>query len=52
MIGGADGWADVDNIGISKMLWLKTDLEMPEGIPLHATFRELFFMEIGCSYEG
>jgi hypothetical protein len=29
-----EGWADIEIIGNSKMIWLKADLGNPQGIPL------------------
>jgi predicted transposase YbfD/YdcC len=39
---GADGWIQVEQFGIEKEAWLKTILELPEGIPSHDTFGRVF----------
>ena len=38
----AEGWVDIENFGKSKMSWLKTFLELPNGIPSHDTFGRVF----------
>ena len=43
-IGGADGWDDVALFGKEKEDWLKTFLELPNGIPSHDTFRRIFML--------
>jgi len=42
VICGADGWSDVELFGKNKKDWLKTFLELPKGIPSHATFGRVF----------
>jgi len=44
VICGAEGWTDIENFGNSKMSWLKTFLELPNGIPSHDTFGRVFSM--------
>ena len=39
---GADGWAEIERFGQDKEEWLKTFLELPNGIPSHDTFGRLF----------
>lgn len=39
---GADGWIQVEQFGIEKEAWLKTILELPNGIPSHDTFGRVF----------
>jgi hypothetical protein len=39
---GADGWNDVELFGKNKKAWLKTFLELSEGIPSHDTFGHVF----------
>jgi hypothetical protein len=34
LVCGVEGWADIEIIGNSKMIWLKADLGNPQGIPL------------------
>lgn len=40
--GGAEGWTDVEAWAESKHDWLKTFLELPNGIPSHDTFGRVF----------
>lgn len=42
VICGAEGWVDIELFGKSKMAWLKTFLELPNGIPSHDTFGRVF----------
>jgi predicted transposase YbfD/YdcC len=42
VICGAEGWTDIENFGKSKLPWLKTFLELPNGIPSHDTFGRVF----------
>ncbi len=42
VICGADNWVDVETFGNSKKEWLKTFLELPNGIPSHDTFGRVF----------
>jgi predicted transposase YbfD/YdcC len=42
VICGADGWLDIAAYGVAKYEWLKTFLELPNGIPSHDTFRRVF----------
>jgi len=42
VICGAEGWVDIENFGNNKILWLKTFLELPNGIPSHDTFGRVF----------
>jgi predicted transposase YbfD/YdcC len=44
VICGAEGWTDIENFGNSKLGWLKTFLELPNGIPSHDTFGRVFSM--------
>lgn len=44
VICGAEGWVDVEVFGNSKLAWLKTFLELPNGIPSHDTFGRVFSM--------
>jgi predicted transposase YbfD/YdcC len=39
---GADDWVAVENYGKAKHEWLKTFLELPNGIPSHDTFGNVF----------
>jgi predicted transposase YbfD/YdcC len=42
VIAGADSWDDIEDFGKVKHAWLKTFLDLPNGIPSHDTFRRLF----------
>jgi len=42
VICGAEGWVDIENFGKGKIIWLKTFLELPNGIPSHDTFGRVF----------
>ena len=42
VICGAEGWVDIENFGKSKIDWLKSFLELPNGIPSHDTFGRVF----------
>jgi len=42
VICGAEGWVDIELFGKSKLAWLKTFLELPNGIPSHDTFGRVF----------
>jgi DDE family transposase len=37
MICGAEGWVDIEAFGKAKEEWLKTFLELPNGIPSHTS---------------
>ena len=42
VICGADGWVDVAMFGESKQEWLEGFLDLPNGIPSHDTFGDVF----------
>jgi len=42
IICGAEGWTDIESFGKSKEAWLRTFLELPNGIPSHDTFGRVF----------
>jgi predicted transposase YbfD/YdcC len=42
VISGADSWVEVAKYGVSKFDFLKTFLELPNGIPAHDTFNRVF----------
>lgn len=42
VIGGAEGWEDMENYGIAKQQWLKEFLALSNGIPSDDTFRRVF----------
>lgn len=39
---GAEGWEDIEAYGRSKLEWLETFLELPNGIPSHDTISRVF----------
>ena len=41
-LSGADGWAGVETFGKGKEAWLRSFLELPDGIPSHDTFGRVF----------
>ena len=42
VICGADGWVGIETYGKAKHTWLKTFLDLPNGIPSHDTFARVF----------
>ena len=44
VICGAENWVDIELYGNSKIAWLQTFLELPNGIPSHDTFGRVFGM--------
>ena len=42
VICGADGWAEVEEFGESKLSFFKTFLDLPGGVPSHDTFGRVF----------
>lgn len=42
VVAGADSWDDIEDFGKAKHDWLKTFLDLPNGIPSHDTFRRVF----------
>ena len=42
VVAGAESWDDIEDFGNAKHDWLKTFLDLPNGIPSHDTFRRLF----------
>lgn len=42
VICGADDWVEVELFGNAKLAWLRTFLELPNGIPSHDTFGRVF----------
>ena len=39
---GADSWVEVEEFGQAKQAWLRSFLELPNGIPSHDTFGRVF----------
>jgi predicted transposase YbfD/YdcC len=44
VIACAESWVDIALYGRSKLAWLRTFLELPNGIPSHDTFRRVFML--------
>ena len=44
VIACAESWNDIALYGRSKLTWLRTFLELPNGIPSHDTFRRVFML--------
>src|SRR4051794_177457 len=44
VIACAESWNDIALYGRSKLTWLRTFLELPNGIPSHDTFRGVFML--------
>jgi predicted transposase YbfD/YdcC len=42
VICGADTWVDIEEFGKAKIDWLRSMLELPNGIPSHDTFGRVF----------
>ena len=42
VISGAESWDDIEEFGHCKYDWLKSFLELPNGIPSHDTFNRVF----------
>lgn len=42
VIGGAEGWEDIEEFGKQKRDWLKKYLRLPNGIPSHDTISRVF----------
>jgi predicted transposase YbfD/YdcC len=41
-IAGSDSWADIERFGNQRLAWLRTFLQLTEGIPSHDTFGRVF----------
>ncbi len=44
VIACAESWVDTALYGCSKLLWIRTFLELSNGIPSHDTFRRVFML--------
>jgi predicted transposase YbfD/YdcC len=42
IICGADNWVEIADWGVAKQGWLQTFLDLPNGIPSHDTFSDVF----------
>ncbi len=51
VICGANHWTEVEEYGQTKYDWLKTFLELPEGIPSHDTFGRVFSLLLPEEFE-
>ena len=52
MIACAESWDDIALYGHSKLDWLRTFLELPNGIPSHDTFRRVFMLIDPTAFEA
>jgi predicted transposase YbfD/YdcC len=52
VICGADDWVEVHDFGEAHQDWLKTFLELPNGIPSHDTFGRVFALLQPQAFEG
>src|SRR5215213_2729365 len=52
VIACAESWEDIELDGRSKQAWLKTFLDLPNGIPSHDTFRRVFMLIDPDAFEG
>src|SRR5215216_7560163 len=52
VIACAESWEDIALYGRSKQTWLKTFLDLPNGIPSHDTFRRVFMLIDPDAFEG
>ncbi|MEA4811789.1 MAG: ISAs1 family transposase [Anaerolineaceae bacterium] len=48
---GAEGWVDVEEFGLVREAWLRSFLELPNGIPSHDTIGRVFRMLNGKAFE-
>lgn len=51
-VAGAESWEDMALYGSSKEDWLRSFLELPNGIPSHDTFRRVFMLIDPESFES
>lgn len=47
---GADSWVDVEEFGVIREKWLRTFLELPNGIPSHDTIGRVYRMIDGKAF--
>lgn len=48
---GAESFHDMEEFGHDKEAWLRTFLELPNGIPSHNTFRRVFMLIKGEEFQ-
>ena len=48
---GADSWTEISDFGVAKYDWLKTFLELPNGIPSHDTLGRVFSLLDATQFE-
>jgi predicted transposase YbfD/YdcC len=51
VICGANSWSEIETFGKAKEEWLRQYLELPNGIPSHATFGRVFGLLEGEAFE-
>lgn len=51
VISGAETWVDIENYGECKEEWLRTILELPNGVPSHDTFGRVFSLLDPLAFE-
>lgn len=51
VICGADNWVEISQFGQSRYEWLRTFLELPNGIPSHDTFGRVFALLDADAFE-
>src|SRR5919107_3558876 len=52
VIACVESWEDIELYGRSKQAWLKTFLDLPNGVPSHDTFRRGFMLIDPDAFEG
>jgi predicted transposase YbfD/YdcC len=52
VIACAESWDDIALYGRNKLPWLKTFLDLPNGIPSHDTFRRVFMLIDPATFEA
>ena len=52
VIACAESWDDIALYGRNKLPWLKTFLDLPNGIPSHDTFRRVFMLIDPVTFEA
>jgi len=52
VLGGADGWAQIELFGKAKEAWFRRFLKLPHGIPSHDTFGRVFALLLPEVFEA